>query len=415
MARTAPALRIDLERARAHWHRRHGLAEPVKGKIEEVVAATGWPRTLGGVDVYLAVRARVPGMSRRDLDGAVEEARLQVIPAVRGCIYLVPRGLVPLVLRVAEEQQRKRTERDLEKAGSSQREVADVAEAALVALRKGPLSTDALRKAMPEGTVRSLGEKGKKVGLSSPLPPALRHLEFEGKIERTLEEGRLDTERYLWRLMKKSPFTGAEVPADTNARYAAIAKVFFQQNGPATLKDFAGWTALSQRDARAAMDLAPLAPVAVDGYADDAFALEEDLPALREAAPASDSLSLLSFEDNYITQHGGPGPMTKPEHQGLAIASWADSKPSTLGETKHIGMRTVFDGDRLAGLWEYDPDAEAIVFGTFEPLSPKRKRALEARAADLARFLREDIGHAKSFSLDTTDALRARAAIVKAM
>lgn len=415
MTRSEPALRIDLDRARAHWHRRHGLGEPVKGKLEDVVAATGWPRTLGGVDVYLAVRARVPGMSRRDLDEAVEQSRLQVIPAVRGCIYLVPRSLVPLVLRVAEEQQRKRTDRDLEKVGCSEEEVAAVGEAVLAALKKGPLSTDAIRKAMPEGTVRSFGEKGKKIGLSSPLPPALRHLEFQGKLERTLDGGRLDTERYLWRLVKKSPFTGAKIPANPNARYAAIARVFFQQNGPATLKDFAAWTALPQRDARAAMDLAGLAPVDVDGYADDAFALEEDLPALREPAPPVESLSMLSFEDNYVTQHGGPGLMTHSRHQNRPIAAWGDAKAGTLGDTKHIAMRTIFDGDRLAGMWEYDPDAEAVVVGTFDPLPAKRRGALEALAADVGKFLREDIGHARCFSLDTTDALRERAALVKAM
>jgi hypothetical protein len=58
MPRPEPALRVDLSRARAFWHRRQGLAEPVGGTLEEVVTSTGWPRTLGGVDVYLAVRAR---------------------------------------------------------------------------------------------------------------------------------------------------------------------------------------------------------------------------------------------------------------------------------------------------------------------------------------------------------------------
>src|SRR5262245_23148738 len=111
--RTGP-LKITLDRARAHWHARQGLATPVKGKVEEVGAATGWPRTLGGSDVYLAVRARVPGLKRRVLDDAVQASRLQVIPAVRGCIYLVPRAEVPLLLRVAEEQYRPRSERELQ-------------------------------------------------------------------------------------------------------------------------------------------------------------------------------------------------------------------------------------------------------------------------------------------------------------
>src|SRR5207247_4073414 len=99
--------------------------------------------------------------------------------------------------------------------------------------------------------------------------------------ERTVENGRLDSERYAWRLVTKSPFAGAKIPADPNERHAAVARVFFRHAGPASAKDFAAWAGLSQREAKAAIELAKLAPLAVEGYAEEAFALEEDLPALR--------------------------------------------------------------------------------------------------------------------------------------
>src|SRR2546427_522208 len=70
-----------------------------------------------------AARAGVPGLRRADLDRAVEEERVQVLPAVRGCIYLVPRVHAALALRVAEEPHTTRLERELEKAGSSMKEV----------------------------------------------------------------------------------------------------------------------------------------------------------------------------------------------------------------------------------------------------------------------------------------------------
>ncbi len=415
MARTtAPALRLSLDRARAFWHQRQGLAEPGKGSIEEIVAATSWPRTLGGVDVYLAVRARLPGMRRQDLDEAVAQSRLQVIPAVRGCIYLVPRSQVPLVLRVAEDQARKRSEREMEKVGVALTELADVGEAVLKALRKGPLTTDALRKALPEGVVRSLGEKGKKVGISSTLPPALRHLEFEGKVERTLENGRLDTERYHWRLPAKNPFTGAKVPAEAAERNARIAEIFVRQTGPVTVADFASWSALSQRDARAAMEQLPVVPVAVEGYADEAFVLEKEVAALKEATPAT-SVSMLSFEDNYLTHHGGPGLLTDPKHHGLKVKKWGNTQGTTLGDAKHLSGRTLFDGDRLVGFWEFDPASGKVVFSTFDPLPPKRKKAAQALADDVATFLKEDLGHARSFSLDSMEAVQERADAIKKM
>ncbi|MDY7231570.1 DNA glycosylase AlkZ-like family protein [Hyalangium rubrum] len=415
MARSTPALTLTLDRARGHWHRRQGLAEPGKGSLEEIVASTSWPRTLGGVDVYLAVRARLPSLRRQDLDEAVAQSRLQVIPAVRGCIYLVPRAQVPLVLRFAEDQSRKRIEKEMEKVGVPQKELADVGEAVIKALRKGPLTTDALRKALPEGVVRSLGEKGKKVGISSTLPPALRHLEFEGKVERTLDTGRLDTERYHWRLPAKNPFTGAKVPSDVAERNARLAEIFLRQTGPVAVASFAAWSGLSQRDARAAMERLPVVPVVVEGYDDEAFVLEQDVAVLKEAVPAATSISLLSFEDNYLTFHGGPGLLTELKHHGVKVTKWGNTKGTTLGDVKHVSARTLFDGDKLVGFWEFDPSSGTVAFSTFDPLPPKRKRAVQEQAQSVATFLKDDVGHARSFSLDTMEAVQERADLIKKM
>jgi hypothetical protein len=414
---TSPALTIDLGRARAHWHRRQGLAEPVGGAVDAVVAATGWPRTLGGSDVYLAVRARVPGMPRQALDEAVQTGKLQVVPAVRGCIYLVPRAEVPLVMRVAEEQYRKRTERELQKVGVDAAELKAVGAEVVKVLAGGPLAPDALRQALPEGSVRSLGEKGKKLGMSSPLPTALRYLEFEGKVERTLAGGRLDSERYEWRLPATNPFAGAKVPAGEVERNAAIARRFFSSAGPATLRDLANWTGLAQKDASAAMDRLPLAPVKIEGWADEAYVLEDELPRLREGAGASSTVpvSFLPFEDNFIVLHGGPGLFVDPRHHGRTIPVWGTTRGTTLGDATHMSMRALVEGDRITGLWEYDPDQKRIVFGTFEPMAPARRKQAEAQAEDLGRFLREEIGHARSFVLDTENALRERARLVKTL
>ena len=124
------------------------------------VAGTGWARTLGGIDVYLAVRARAPHLSRTALDETVREGALRVVPAVRGCIYLVPEPDVALVMALAADLSRPRTDRDLEKVGVRWSEVEELAAEITKALRGGPLTTNAIRQALPTGAARSLGAVG---------------------------------------------------------------------------------------------------------------------------------------------------------------------------------------------------------------------------------------------------------------
>jgi len=409
------ATRVSLARVRAHWHQRSGLASPVSGEPDDVVAQTGWLRTLGGVDAYLAARARVPGLSRAGLDALVEASRLRVIPAVRGCVYLVPAAHAPLALRVAQDPWRKSAERDLQRTGVTWKEVEELGRGIVQLLAREPATTATIRKELPPGAVRSLGEVGKKVGLSSPLPVALDELELRGVIERTLEGGRLDSQRYLWRLASPDAgWTALDVPDEAIDRWAALARIFLGYAGPATAADFAGWTGLSQRDARAALEKAGAAPLAVEPYAPEggAWVLPEDLDALARPAEPTSAVALLSFEDNYLVAHGGPKWVVDPAHWSRPIQVWGNTKGGTLGDAAHIQTRTVIVGDELAGIWEMDPDARQVRWATFDPVSREARDAIDQLAAETARFLTEEIGHAHSFSLDTDEEVRERVAEV---
>ena len=228
---------ITLDAARAHWARKQGLAERATGSVADVVAKTGWLRTLGGIDVYLAARARARDANRARIDEEVVAKRLRVSMALRSCIYLVPRTQAAIALRVADGLWRKRTDRDLERAGTSWREVEDVGRIALSALRaQGARSTDALRRTLPAGAARSLGEAGTKVGLTSPLGPALRDLELRGLIERTLASGRLDSESYLWRSAEKNVFEERGAPPTVDAALAALVDLAISWLGPASAR-----------------------------------------------------------------------------------------------------------------------------------------------------------------------------------
>ena len=82
-----PAFRLSLVEARQVFVAAQGFPVQPGRSVASALEETGFVRTLGGVDVYLEVRARVPGLKRVDLEAAVAAGEAQVTPAVRGCIY----------------------------------------------------------------------------------------------------------------------------------------------------------------------------------------------------------------------------------------------------------------------------------------------------------------------------------------
>lgn len=391
-----------------------GLPPAGKPRLLPTLERTGFVRTLGGSDCYLGVRARVPSLRRKDLDDAVAASEAQVTPAARGCMYLVARPDVPLCLRVADLLSAGRAMREHEKAGIKPGEVDQVADAALKALRsKGPMTTDVLRKAMPEGTVRSLGERGKKVGVSSALPAALRQLEFAGKVERTPEGGRVDTERYLWRAAAKNPFAGADLPEAPAALHALLLERFIRFAGVGTLKDFCGWAGLAQRDGKAAVPEAELVPVTAEGLT-DAFAVKDAAALLKKAGEADEAASLLPFEDNLVHLHGGPAWLVDPDYHDLPVPNWGGGgKTEPLGKTQHMAFRSVVGDGRLCGFWEYDPDDKRVVVQLFDTPSKAAQQRITTAAEQTGAFLRDELGHGHSFSLDTDDELRKRIGLLQ--
>lgn len=415
----AIAARVPLAQARAYWFARQALAAPAAADepAADVVARTGWLRTVGGAEGYIAAHARRAGGvdTRADLDAAAARRDLVLTPAVRGCIYIVPRRDAGLALAAAAAQARDRTVADAAKAGVTAAELADIGDAVVDVLAGGPRTTDGVRKALPDGVVRGLGEAGKRVGVSSPLPPALRLLEFDGRIVRQPEGDRLDTERYRWRLAD-GPAGPSALDGGDLAR--ALAERFYAIAGPATRDDFAAWSGLPKRDVDAALAAAAasgaLAPVAVDGHAEVAWLPADAIADLTGAGP-SDRLALLGFEDNFTALHGPIGTVVAPRHHDVVVEQWGRLGPTRLGDARHAHRRAIAAGGAVIGWWEYDPAAGEVVAATFEPPPTAVRAALDDAAADVGRLLRDDVGHGRMSSIDSEAAVAARAASVRAM
>jgi hypothetical protein len=401
-------MQLTLPQARAIWLACQGLAAPLGGAPAALVERTGWLRTLGGAEGYLALLARAPGMSLATMDAALQADDLQVLPAARACMYVLPRAHAALGLRVAASLSRKRLLRDFEKVEVPPAEQTAVQAAVLDVLAAGPRSTDALRAALPAGTIRSLGELGKKHGISSTLPAALRLLELDGRIHRR-PVTRIDSERYAWHLPTGDIFAGAPAESDAVGLAEALLRVFLAQFGPATLDEFVEWSGMAKREARAGAERVAAQTVAIESLG-AALVLPGTLPPT-PPEPDPDHVVFLASLDNYVVVRAGARLLADAEHHTRPIGTFG-TRGQTLGEARMADSRFVVRGGRLVGLWEYDPDTKHVVWGCWNPRDTHASMA--AHAQRVGAFLREQLGHGLVFSLDSVGEQRKRLAALPA-
>ena len=75
-----------------------------------------------------------------------------------------------------------------------------------------------------------------------------------------------------------------------------------------------------------------------------------------------------------------------------------------------IPSHAIVDRGELVGLWEFDVDAGDIVWATFDRPSEDVRSAVKATEA----FVRDDLGDARSFSLDSPASRRPRVEALRA-
>lgn len=257
---------MDATKLRAWWWRRQGLDGSLEGRpASEILARTGWARSVGGAGPYLALFAR--GRIRRPaVDAALERMEIQELPAARGCTYVVPAQDCALALVAGQGFDTEMA--TARKLGVTDREIEQLCSAVLKALLKGSLEPEELKQAAG-GAARSLGPEGVKKGLAGTMPLALGRLQAEGEIRRIPANGRLDQQRYRYALWRPGPFHRAR-PSPAEA-LVELARRFFSWTGPARLSEFQWFSGFGARVVRASVE--PLDLVSVGG---DLLLLPED-------------------------------------------------------------------------------------------------------------------------------------------
>jgi hypothetical protein len=396
---------MELSALRAWWWHRQGLDGSLDGASPaEVLARTGWARSVGGSNPYLTLQARA-GTDREAADEAVAAMEIYELPSVRGCTYVLPREHFALGLQLGSGAPEAEL-RTLEKLGVTREEIDRLCGEVLAVLATGRTLDPAKLKDELGDAVRNLGEEGKKKGQSTTLPAALGLLQADGEIRRVPTNGRLDQQRYAY-VRWSPPTTGL----DKRAAQAELARLYFDWTGPASLNHFRWFSAFSVADAKAAMAGLDLVDVGDGLLAPPALAKE----AAAFKVPAKPRYALLAGIDALILLRRDHHALLDPVDAARVVPG--DKK--SLGEQADLPDHPIVDRGRVVGLWQYDTDAEKIVSWVFAGEAGtvgrggKPDKALSAEVERVGAYVRDQLGDARSFSLDSPKSRAPRLAALR--
>ena len=387
---------MDSGKLRAWWWTRQGLDGSMRDKKPaEILERSGWARSVGGVGPYLTLFSR-GGISRDDADAAVSKLQIHELPVARGCTYVIPAGDFGLGLTVGRQ-----FNGDMKQAvrlGVTEKEIDKLCDAVVKALEKGPLDPDGIREATGKAS-RSLGEEGKKKGLTTTLPLALGRLQTEGKIRRIPTNGRLDQQRYKYVNWSPSPL--AKFPESLDAAFVELARRYFKWVGPATLGEFQEFAGLGVKATKQAIESLGLVPMEAGS---DRLLLPADVAAFNAfEQPSKPHYNLISGLDPINANRREIQTLIDAKDRARSVM--VDSKMEKLGDQVDLPSHAILDRGQLIGLWEFDVDSNSIVWATF---SGKKDKALEATVDETQTYVRDQLGDARSFSLDSPKSRAAR-------
>jgi Winged helix DNA-binding domain len=380
---------MDEAKLRAWWSHRQGLDGTLEDKsAAEVLERTGWARSVGGVGPYLTLFARA-GASREAVDASVASLQIHELPSARGCTYVLPASDFALGLKVA--QSFGGSEMNVaRKLGVTDAEIEKLCVAVLAALKKGPLDPEALREATG-GASRSLGEEGKKKGVTTTLPLALGLLQPAGAIRRISTNGRLDQQRYRYALWSPNPMAKCKLSAEE--ANIELARRYFSWIAPATAAEFQWFSALGVKASKAALDPLKLVPVE-EGGVHLMFAKDRE-EFRRFQVPKKPQYVLVSLADGISLLRRDLKSLTIEKDRSRSV--FCENGYEPLGSLADLPSHAILDRGRVVGLWEYDTNAGSIAWMSFIAPDKAMKQAVEHTQS----YVRDQLGDARSFSLDS--------------
>jgi Winged helix DNA-binding domain len=375
---------VDPSKLRAWYAHRQGLDGSLQGKSSaEVLLRAGWARSVGGVSPYLTLFSRA-GITRERADADAAKLQIYELPAARSCTYVLPAS--EFALGLAAGQPFEGEMKTAAKLGVTEKEIDKLCDAVVTALEKGPVDPDGLREATGKA-VRNLGPEGKKKGLTTTLPVALGKLQASGDIRRVPINGRFDQQRYQYALWRPNPLHSFKLLPEQV--HTELARKYFGWTGPASAADFQTFSGLGVKAAQAVLQPLKLEPIEM-ASGDQRFFLPDDRAKFDAFKPPKEPrYSLLgSIDSLFVLRREFVSTIEPKDLKNVILAG---------SRTDLLPSHAIVDRGRLMGLWEYDQSTESIAWVSLV----KKDKALQEAVTLTEDFVRNQLGDARSFGLDS--------------
>ncbi|HTG74421.1 MAG TPA: crosslink repair DNA glycosylase YcaQ family protein [Terriglobia bacterium] len=366
-------------------------------KLLDLINSIGWIYSPGCSTPYLSLWARLSSFKTEDLDKLVfDERKLVQLETLRGCTMLVPRNQAAVALRI-----RPRTYTELAKQVRQQMPVTDAEMDKLKTkliqeLEGGTRTSSQLDAAVPRTLIKDFPPELKRIGFINSLSLALNLLKEEGRIIKIQTRKRLDSTEYSYILLSQLLPDVDPFAMRNNEAWARLAAQYFKAESPARSKDFAWWAGINVTDAiKGIEEVKPkLVAVAIEGSKDEYLIPEPDVDEFYRFSPEDSPSNLIPYRDTYLKgQREIVDRFLGVEHADKPFSRWK-------GKLINDPIATVVRNGQVVGVWEWNESTRNVDLLLFETTPKPVEKALRKRAADLADFIRKDLGQTRLHGLD---------------
>jgi hypothetical protein len=224
------------------------------------------------------------------------------------------------------------------------------------------------------------------------LPVALGRLQTRGEIRRVPVGGRLDQQRYKY--VRWSPNPLAKSKLSTDDAYVALAREFFRAVGPATMKEFQWYSGLGVKAAKDAV--ATLGLVAAEPESDRLLLPDDAKTFAKFITPTDPQYALVSSLDAIAAARRDVSTLVDAKDRAaFDKITFGEKAGANLSD---LVAHAIFDRGRLIGYWEFDAETQEVVWMVF---TGKKTKDLARVVEETETYVRDQLGDARSFSLDS--------------